>query len=220
MSSHVAPCGHPGEAIFGNFVLCRICDRPKTSPDVPALPIEYLTLVIYDGAMPESLAVHNHRSCVLLRTQLQGVARNGQGTFTATATPIMGGEAIYFRVEDTRRVATLQGTVSRPGDGGDMILDSTVLTLGQDVTLTLAITLDPTTRQPAPTSAVHGPFQISSTGTLPGGLIAGVDYWSDVMPPSLDRLAVSPADAAAGVFVALTAFSTGVVGYTHTYTTP
>src|SRR5262249_5071065 len=60
----------------------------------------------------------------------------------------------------------------------------------------------------------NGPFAASSTGTLPGGLALGVDYWAIVTDADTLRLATTLGNALTNTFIDLTSAGTG----THTLT--
>ena len=59
-----------------------------------------------------------------------------------------------------------------------------------------------------------GPYQVSSTGTLPGGLAASTDYYAVVIDANTFQLASSRANALVGTIVDLTSQGSG----THTIT--
>jgi hypothetical protein len=61
-------------------------------------------------------------------------------------------------------------------------------------------------------STGDGPLQLNSTGTMPGGLAGGVDYWVISVTSSRLKLATSKANALAGTAVNIT--STGSAGST------
>lgn len=69
------------------------------------------------------------------------------------------------------------------------------------------------------TAAAHGrltgdgPFLVSTTGTLPGGLVGLTNYWTVRLDANTFSWAASLADALAGVVVDITSAGTGV----HTY---
>lgn len=112
--------------------------------------------------------------------------------------------------DDTVKVATtfanaLAGTaiditdVGTPGSGGYTCIRAAV---NDDFTST-----DVTIADGVLTAADHGkdtgygPVRLTTSGTLPGGLATGVDYWMIVLSSSTFRLATSKANALAGVAV-------------------
>lgn len=99
------------------------------------------TVKVYSGAQPASAADAPTGS--LLATIALGDPAFGDaaaGVATANAIPTVQGSgtgtAGWFRGADSDGNTVMDGSVTATGGGGDMTLDSTSITSGQDVTVT------------------------------------------------------------------------------------
>jgi hypothetical protein len=106
-------------------------------------------LQMWSGSMPTNCAASSTGVKLVedaLASDWAASAASGNKSFNNT--PIVGtglaiGVAGYFRLVDTTGVTChMQGTISEAGEGGDMIIDDTSITTGEQVNVTSFVMTD------------------------------------------------------------------------------
>ncbi len=102
-------------------------------------------LKIFDGTMPANCATADAGTVLVTMTlpaDWMNAASGGTKTYIATwqdTSADNGGTADYFRIypsSPTTTNATIQGTVTATGGGGDLTLDTITIVAAQQVTIT------------------------------------------------------------------------------------
>jgi hypothetical protein len=133
------------------------------------------TLVIFGSACPADADTADSGTTLAVLTFSDpafGAATGGTATanaITADSSANATGTAMCFRAKDSDGNVIFQGAITTTGGGGDIILNSTSITSGQSVSITVL-----TYTQPTLVASGHY-LRWEHTGTLVNGFILDVD---------------------------------------------